>query len=209
MVLGSVTTWAFECAPCSPGPLDKPGTCTYGWLVTIQIKLLPYLSVSVQVAGVCVCALRRPGLTLWLLGWGLHFFCQTKLKVRNSILYWFTEMQLLTFAYYFWPYNSHPPKGGLLLHIFIYQWNVWFSLFVSPGFLLQTTDMCLGWIGDSKLTCECECGCLFSMLTLWWAESSFGVPPITQRELGLAPAPCGPVRQRCQNHCPRAKTGPP
>lgn len=102
-------------------------------------------------SGKCVCALRRPDLTLWLLGWGRPFFCQRKWKVRNSILYWFTEMRLPTLTYYYWPYNSHPPKGVLLLHIFIHQLHVWFSLSGSTGFLLMT-DMCLGWIGDSKLT---------------------------------------------------------
>lgn len=148
--LGFSHNLVFWMCPMFSGPVDKPGTCTYSWLVTIQIKLLP-LSVSVQVAGVCVpCDVLVWPCDYW--GEDVLFFCQRKWKVRNSILYWYTEMQLLTLTYYFWPYNSHPPKGGPLLHIYIHQLNVWFSLSLSTGFLFQTTDMCLEWIGDSKLT---------------------------------------------------------
>lgn len=119
-----------------------------GWW---QFKSNNCLSVWVCKWPLCVCPVH-PGLTLWLLGWVSPFFCLRKWKVRNSILYWFTEMWLLTLTYYYWPYSLHLPKGGLLLHIFINQLNVWFSLSGSTGFLPQTTDMCLQWIGDSKLT---------------------------------------------------------
>lgn len=116
-----------------------------------QFKSNNCLSVWVRKWPLCVCLY----VLVWPCDyWGEWFLFSDRENEKWEIIF---STDSLKCDYLHWhtiidPYSLHLPKGGLLLHIFINQLNVWFSLSGSTGFLPQTTDMCLGWIGDSKLT---------------------------------------------------------